>query len=261
MTASPAPRTSMTRETTGRVVGGLFISAFFLYGGGSFLVFSSTGGDAALPENAGPLWLLCAGAVLFVLNSVAVVTIGVLAFRVLRPEHSRTARVYLATRTVEAVLLALAPLGTLMLALFATGSAETSNVTDSGPSDLARTLVENGDTAYWVAMATLGIGSIPFCWVLLRSHLLPRLLAVWGIAGYAIFALGSVLELSGFGVGLAMSVPGGFFEVAAGFYLLKKGFRWLTPYGALSPEDTPSTTTTPPVSPALATSTQPSDAR
>ena len=110
-------------------------------------------------------------------------------------------------------------------------------------------------------MATLGVGSILFCWVLLRSRLLPRFLAAWGVAGYAIFALGSVLDLFGYGVGLVMSIPGGLFEVAAGCYLLGKGFRWLMPDVASSPEDTLSSTTTPGLSPAVAMSTQPSDSR
>ena len=36
------------------------------------------------------------------------------------------------------------------------------------------------------------------------------------MVGYAVFVLGSVLELLEYGVGLALSVPGGLFEVAAG---------------------------------------------
>jgi hypothetical protein len=235
---------SVTPRTAGRVVGGLFLSAFFLYGGGALLVASTTDSATAVPENAGSLGQLSAGATLLLLNSAAVATIGALAFRVLRREHRRTAVAYLATRTVEAVLLALAPLGTLGLALFASGNSDTSNVTDSGLPGLARTLVENGESAYLLAMATLGIGSIFFCRALLRSKLLPRFLAAWGIAGYAIFALGSVLELNGFGVGLAMSVPGALFEIAAGSYLLVKGFREVAQDGAITAQDTGPTTTT-----------------
>ena len=223
----------MIPRTTGRILGGLFLSAFFLYGGGNFLIHSSNRNDAALPENAASLWQLCAGSALLLLNSAAVLTIGALAFRVLRREYRRTASAYLATRTVEAVLLALAPLSTLLLALSASGS--------SGP---ALTLVENADTAYWVAMTTLGVGSVFFCLALLESGLLPRVLAAGGVAGYAIFALGGVLELSGVGVGLVLSGPGALFEVSAGMYLLVKGFRAVVPAGTVSHRNTRSTTTT-----------------
>ena len=214
----------MTTKKAGRIVGALFLSAFFLYGGGSFLVASTTDSATPLPGNAASLVQLSAGATLLLLNSVAVATIGTLAFRVLRRRHQRTANVYLATRTVEALLLALAPLGILTLTLLTRAGVETSNVTDSALQSLAQTAVENSHGAYWLAMATLGVGSIFFCRALMRSTLLPRFLAVWGMVGYAVFALGSVLELAGYGVGLALSAPGGLFEVAAGSYLLVKGF-------------------------------------
>jgi len=227
MSASSAPQAPMSLMTTGRIVGTLFVSAFFLYGGGVFLVFSAVGDDTALPANADSLAQLCAGSALLLLNSAAVITIGLLAFRVLRREHRGTANLYLGTRIAEATLLALAPLGTLMLAL--SGSEQPG---------LARTFAENASTTFSLAMATLGVGSIFFCWVLLKSGLLPRILAAYGIAGYAIFALGSVLELSGYSVELIMSLPGGLFEIAAGFYLLTKGFRSPALGGSVPPHDT-----------------------
>jgi hypothetical protein len=208
-------------------VGALFVSAFFLYGGGVFLVFLAVGDDAALPANADSLAELCAGSALLLLNSAAVITIGVLALRVLRREYRATAHLYLGARIAEAALLALAPLGTLVLAL-----------SGSGQPGFARTLAENAATTFSVAMATLGVGSIFFCWVLLKSGLLPRILAAYGIAGYAIFALGSVLELSGYSVELIMSLPGGLFEIAAGFYLLAKGVRSPALGESVPPHDT-----------------------
>lgn len=225
----------MTLRTAGRVVGGLLLAAFFLYFGGSSLIVSAAGTSTPVPENATSVGLLSLGAVLVLLNSAAVVTIGVLAFRVLHRGHRRTARVYLATRTAEAVLLALAPLGMLTLAVLAPGAAETSGAVDSGLPSLARSLVENGESQYSLAMATLGVGSIFFCRALLRSGLLPRFLATWGIVGYAIFALGSVLDLAGYAVGIAAAVPGGLFEVAAGSYLLVKGFREAMPDAPATP--------------------------
>ncbi len=78
-------------------------------------------------------------------------------------------------------------------------------------------------------MTTWGAGSIAFCHALMRSALLPRLLALGGMVGYAIFALGSVLELAGYGVGLVLSAPGGLFELVAGCYLLVKGLGAAVP--------------------------------
>ena len=157
-------------------------------------------------------------------NSAAVAGVGVLSSRVLHRRARRTAQVYLGTRTAEATLLALAPASTLGLAALAWRGAETSDGAGPAVGALARAAVEHSESTYWVAMAVLGVGSVPFCRTLLTSALLPRPLAAWGMAGYAIFAAGSALQLAGCKVGLALSVPGGLFEVVAGTYLLVNGF-------------------------------------
>ena len=216
--------TPITTETSGRVVGGLFLSAFALYGGGSALIKTATRGNTALPENAASLGRLSTGATLMLANSAVVAGIGVLASRALRRRARRSAQIYLGTRTAEATLLALAPASTLCLVALARRGAETSDGAGPAVDALARAAVENSESTYWVAMAALGLGSVPFCRTLLNSALLPRPLAAWGMVGYAIFAAGSALQLAGLKVGLALSVPGGLFELAAGIYLLVNGF-------------------------------------
>ena len=208
----------MKTRTAGRIVGALFLSAFFFYGGGSFLVASATDGATAYPSNAASLRMLSAGSALMLANSIAVATIGVVVFKVLRRSHPRTARSYVAARSAEAVLLASAPLAILTLVL-----RDSSN-SYIGVQRLATSAVENSDTTYWLAMAILGVGSIYFCRALMTSSLLPRFLAIGGMAGYANIAQGSVLELAGYEVGLLLSAPGGVFEVVAGGYLLVRGF-------------------------------------
>jgi hypothetical protein len=113
----------MNTKTAGRTVGALFLSTFLFYGGGSFLVDSATDGAIAVPGNADSFGQLSAGAALLLANSIAVAAIGALAFKVLRRPHPRTAKFYLATRTVEAALLASAPLAILTLALLTSSNS------------------------------------------------------------------------------------------------------------------------------------------
>ncbi|MCL3861557.1 DUF4386 domain-containing protein [Actinotalea sp. K2] len=89
---------------------------------------------------------------------------------------------------------------------------------------LATWAVEANDGAYTIAMLFLGLGSLPFCRALLRSHLIPRPLALWGLLGYAVVAVGMGLELVGYGIGMAVWIPGGLFEVALGVLLVVRGF-------------------------------------
>jgi hypothetical protein len=99
----------MSLRMTGRIVGVLFLAAFFCYGVGSALA------DRAV------------GAALMLLNSVVVATIGVLVFRVFRRPHPRTSAAYLIARGLEAILLAVGVVG-----LVSMRSAEANNLAYQG---------------------------------------------------------------------------------------------------------------------------------
>jgi hypothetical protein len=141
------------------------------------------------------------GLALVLLNSVVVATIGVLVFQVLRRPRPRTSATYLIARALEAVLLAVG-----VVLLVSMGSAEGNSL------------------AYQFAMLILGVGSVPFCYALLRDQFVPGWLAVWGILGYTVLAIGALLELGGLAVGLVLAIPGGLFEVALGLILMARGF-------------------------------------
>jgi Domain of unknown function (DUF4386) len=182
----------MSNTNAGRIAGALFFAAFVCYGVGNALV------DRPV------------GVVLMLLNSVVVATIGAIVFRALRGRHSRMTGIYLVTRTLEAVLLAI---GVLLM------------VSTASP--------EGNDLAYQSAMIILGVGSVPFCWVLVKDRFLPGWLAIYGILGYVLLAVGALLQLFGFDVGLVLSIPGGLFEIALGLILIARGFR--EPFAALQP--------------------------
>ncbi|MCC8251380.1 DUF4386 domain-containing protein [Saccharothrix luteola] len=177
----------MSSRTTGRAIGALFLLAFLAYGIGTALA-----GSASVPV----------GALLMLANSAIVAGIGVLAFPVLRPHSELTAHAYLVGRAVEAALLAV---GVVFLLL-------------------PEPVPAGNHYSYQVAMMAVGSVGVLFCRVLLRARLVPRAIAVWGVVGYAVFLLGAVLEVLGYGVGVALSVPGGLFEIALGVLLIAKGF-------------------------------------
>jgi len=193
---------SSTRRTA-RIVGFLFLAAFLAYGVGSAIATSI----AASADRSGPDALLITGAALMLLNSAMVIGIGVLMFPVLRPHNKAIAVGYLGTRIFEGVVLAIG-VGCLLVL--------------TGPAAIDANFV-----AYNIAMAGLGIGSLFFCALLFRSGLVPLFLAVWGFLGYALFAAGSLLELSGVaGAGLIAAIPSGLFEVTFGIWLIARGFRF-----------------------------------
>ncbi len=113
---------------------------------------------------------------------------------------------YLGTRIFEGVVLAIGVVSLIV-------------VTDSAAAIHANSVFYN------IAEAGLGIGSLFFCALLFRTGLVPRFLAVWGFIGYACFAGGTLLELSGVaGAGLVGAIPGGLFELTFGIWLIARGF-------------------------------------
>ena len=168
----------------GRLFGALVLAAFMLYGVGSSLADH-------------PIGLVLVG-----LNSVAVVLLGGIGFRLLRSSDHNAGTAYLAARLAEATLLFA---GVAAVALGAASGLD--------------------QTAYLLGMVALGLGSIPFLVALRRRHLLTGWFAIWGVMGYALLAAGAALELvSGRSVAVILAAPGGLFELALGGFLVWRGF-------------------------------------
>lgn len=184
----------MSTRTVGRVMGALFLLAFVAYGTGEAM----TGSAALLP----------AGALVMLVNSACVVGIAALVCPILKQRNEMSAYAYAMGRTIEAVLLAVGVLFLLRQ--------------------------EENTDAYQLGMIAAAAAGLVFCQVLLRERLVPRFMAIWGLAGYAVFLLGAMLEVLGYPVGLVLSVPGGLFEVGLGVLLIAKGFPSRTGTATLS---------------------------
>ena len=213
----------MSTRTAERTVGACFLLVFVLYATGAAMVDSGSGSPADLVEVGNHTTLISAGALLMLANSLVAAAIGVLLFPVLRRRSKLSAVGYLVSRSVEAVLLAV---GTVFLLLLIPLGRELA--AGGGPmSDLpalARVAQQGNQYAYQAGMIALGVGGLVLCRVLLRAGLVPRPLAVLGLVGYAALLAGSALEVLGYGVGTALSVPGGLFELALGVLLIARGF-------------------------------------
>ncbi len=208
------------RHARARAAGLLFLAAMFTYGPGSGIVAMFLEAPDSLTRLAERPLLFTSGAALMLVNSAVVVGIGVLLHPVLRAADQRVALGYLATRIIEGALLAFGVVALLALVPIAdVGGGGSADV--AGVSTLATAV---NDISYQVAMATLGLGSLFFCRLLFRYQLVPGPLAMWGLVGYAIFLLGAMLELFGVPAGLALSVPGGLFEIFFGGWLIARGF-------------------------------------
>ncbi|MGH1490109.1 MAG: DUF4386 domain-containing protein [Acidimicrobiales bacterium] len=203
----------LTRKAAGRWIGVLMLAAFGLYGGGALLAEDITTADVITSEVLLSTTQLRVGVLLIVANSVAVIAIGALMFRLAATTSSVIRLAYLGARLFEGIFLAI---GAIFLVLLIPAA-------EAGDNDLARVLTEGNNVAYQMAMIGLCAGSVPLFWALAKTRSMPRWLGLWGVAGYAIFGTGAALELYDVAVGTVLTVPGGIFEVTFAIYLIWKG--------------------------------------
>jgi hypothetical protein len=214
-----------SRMTYSRLIGALFLLGFLFYGVGTALVTSVLGAPDFLSTIAAHQTTLALGVLLMLLNSVAVVGLGVLFFPILESHGKRTALAYLAARIVEAILLAIGALSVLMILPLGQRAVDAGEASAAWANALGSLAIRANSMSYQVAEMALCLASVFLCSLLLRTRLIPRFLAVGGVIGYAIFLAGTIAELFGSHIGLMLSIPGGLFELGLGFWLLIKGFQ------------------------------------
>jgi uncharacterized protein DUF4386 len=205
-----------------RLFGALFLAGFLVYGIGFGLVSSVTTAPDFLAALSSNSTVLVVGAFLMLLNTVVDIGKGVLFFPIAEGRGKRTALVYLAAITVQVVLLDLGVLFLLMLVPLAEFAAGASSDWATGIGSL---LTQANTFAFHIGQGTLSFGGLFMTWFLFRARLVPRTLAAWGVVGYAIHLTGAIAEIFGIHVGLMLSLPGGLFELAVGFWLIARGFN------------------------------------
>lgn len=216
---SPLGRLSGSRMAQSRILGALFLAGFLVYGSGSSIVASLVGGSDILGTIAGLQSLLALGAFLMILNTAVDIAKAVLFFPILERHSKRTALTYFAALIAQVVFLTVGALAVLMLVPLSERAGE------PGAATLGTILVEFNGMAYQVGQMTLGVGAIFLCVLLFKTRLVPRWLAVAGLIGYTSHVTGTVAELFGVEIGLYLTMPGFFFELALPLWLLIKGFQ------------------------------------
>lgn len=184
-----------SNKNTARIVGVLFIVATIAYASGSAMI------EPLLGNSGGIAISLIIGSLLEFIDVIAVIGIGVLLFPILKNYSIPIAWIYLGTRIFEAAFL-LVSIASIFLA-----------------------------TALWyehafqIAMLGLGLGSLPFCYLLYQSKLIPRSISVVGFIGYISLTAYALLEIFGTSAGVILFIPGALFEIIFPIWLIVKGFN------------------------------------
>ena len=215
-----------TYRTTAKIVGAMYLAGFVVGIGGIVLIQSILGAPDGLSTVSASSMLLAFGAVLWLMAAVWDAAHGVLMFPILKQHNSeRIAVGYLGFRIMDGLIIAIMVLFVLIQIPIG------SEYLNAGASDasylqaLSTVFMQAQLDAYNIAMITLGISGLILCYSFFKSRLVPRLLAVWGLVGYATILCGSVLEVLGFDLLTIHAIPGGLWEVFIGVWLIVKGFN------------------------------------
>jgi len=214
-----------TYRTTARVVGVVYLAGFVVGIGGDILIQSILGAPDYLSTVSANSMTMAIGAMLWLMAVVGDAAHGVLMFPVLKQHNERIAVGYLAARIVDAIFIAVMVLFVLIQIPLGSEYLKAASPDAFYLQALSTVFKQAQLYAYEIGMSTLGLSGLMLCYTLYRAKLVPRLVAIWGLVGYAIIFCGMVSEIMGSGLGLASSIPGGLWEVFMGVWLIAKGFN------------------------------------
>ncbi|MBN9390926.1 MAG: DUF4386 domain-containing protein [Chloroflexi bacterium] len=214
-----------SNKRTARIVGALFLVATVTYMVGFGLLGSLLNGSDQLSQVYGRSLQLVSGVLLEFIDAVAVATIGIMLYPILRKYNEVIGLGYAGTRIIECLLVILAGISSLALIPLSQEYIQAGTANTSHFQAISTITVNQGKLGFQIAMIALGLGSMPFCYLLYRASLIPRLIAVLGLVGYAGLFVGGLVELFGLNLNMIQYVPGGLFELILPVWLIAKGFN------------------------------------
>jgi hypothetical protein len=169
------------------------------------------------------------GALMEAVLALTVVGTAIALYTVAKKQDAALAVGYVALRTLEASVILVGVVAVLTLVSLRASVADVADASSVAP--LIETLVFLVDWAFLVGPGFVcGTNTVLMAWIMLKSGLVPRFIAVLGLVGGPLVFAFNVVKMFGFSeqmmpwAGLAV-VPIFSWELCLAFYLIVKGFR------------------------------------
>ena len=216
-----------TRRTAS-IVGVLFLVATVAFITADVLVKGVLDRPDYLIGVSGDAGALTAGALLAFIDGLAVVGIAVLMYPLLKRTDEPLALGYVGLRVAELGVVLLYMASPLLVIALGAGLSD-GTVATSASQSLGPVLKAWHDVAIVLLYLFTGAAGVILAFLLYRSRLIPRSLAVLGLVGYPVLLAGATLHMFGLtdvtqGAGMLALAPGGLFELILPIWLLAKGF-------------------------------------
>jgi hypothetical protein len=227
-------------QTLARVTGVLFLVTYITSIPAFFVFYAPVLHDPTYITGAGPDTSVLTGAFLELLLIIANIGTAVALFPVLKRHNEVLAFGFVTARVIESVFIAV---GMLSLVTVVTLRQEAAGADAASLTLLGQALVAIHDWTFLLGPGFIvGVGNgLILGYLLYRSHLVPRPLALLGLiggpllCGSGIAVLFGVLQQGGAAQSIA-SMPEFVWELSLGIYLTVKGFR--QPVAATEPART-----------------------
>jgi Domain of unknown function (DUF4386) len=218
----------MTRSTAARWAGFTFLTYIAVAFPSMVLLTRATnakGTAAQLAQVAAHASEVRLAVLLGLLSCFAAVVIAVLLHAFTRDEDRDLATLVLVARAGEGVLGAVGLPVLLALLALATDAPSTAGMDEATRITIAAFLLMPAQ-GVMLGAPFFAVGSLAFCWLLVRGRMVPRALAWLGVAASVVLVVGVPLNIAGFITGPAafyLWMPMLAFEVPLGVWLLIKG--------------------------------------
>ena len=215
-------------KRSGRIAGALFLLAMVTSLMGGVWLESIVTAEKALTTAAANETQVLLGALLELINCVAVIGIASVLFPLMRRHNEALAAGYLGTRVVEVVVLAIAAVSPLLVVTLsqeylAAGAADAAYFETAG----ALVLAARGQLASLLTPIFFSLAALLLYTFLYQTQLVPRFISIWGFIGVVSLFTWNMVEAFGLHIsaGMVFALPMILNEILLGFWLLVKGFN------------------------------------
>jgi hypothetical protein len=215
-----------SNKKTARIVGVLFITATVAYSLGVILLDPILGGSDYLTKASENENQVIMGALLVLIDSVAVAGIGIVIYPILKKHNEALALGYAGARIVEGVLfivniITIQTLLTLSQEFVKAGAPDASYY-----QTLGTVLLAAGDWAYLLGLGlAFTLSALILNFVLYQSKLIPRWLSGWGLVGAALVFANYLLQSFSINPVEFLFLPIAVQEMVFAVWLIVKGFN------------------------------------
>lgn len=222
-----APTTAEQR--TAHIMGAWFLGTF-VFSIPAFWFYDPLLNHAGYVLGTGADTRVGIGALLEILLAISGIATAVVIFPIVKRVNESVALGYIATRTMESVLILIGVLG--LMSVVGLRNDVGGGSSDSSLVDVARSLLAvHNETALLGPQFCAGLGNgILLGYLMWRSRLLPRPMVMIGLIGGPLALLAGVGVLLGAwdihdGLPVALTAPEALWELSLSVWLLIKGFR------------------------------------